>query len=331
MSNNFVSNLADTILIIREAQVRELLSPNEAAQAVSAASKALARGEAQNVPRVRARGPGISLHTMSAIHPSGGVTCCKVYTATREKVQMTILLYDTETGNLLAMIEGNELGRLRTAAASLEAAKVLAPRESKTLGIIGFGSQGQAALEAFVSSAFFSFERVVVYRRKQESLARDLAQCALPQGISLEGAKNAKEVLENTDILVTATSASRPVFDSNDLSDIKHVSALGSNSLARYEIPPRSVGGAAYIVVDSIDVARLEAGDLLRPIENGKVWWSHLWELGDVLLASEEEGGAPFVPEEGYTLFSSQGLAVWDLFAAKMVYDKLIGSAQQVL
>ena len=115
-----------------------------------------------------------------------------------------------------------------------------------------------------------------------------------------------------------STSSSKPVLnDPEQLTHVRHISAIGSNALSRRELAPRVVTGARKIVVDSIDTAKGEAGDLLSPIENGKLYWSQVSELGSELARKDKES------DPGYTIFCSQGLAVQDLYAGVRVLKEL--------
>jgi ornithine cyclodeaminase len=306
---------------ISDEQVREVLTPAIAFECVKNAHIALAEGTADNVVRSRARAEKMSLHCLSAASSKLGFAASKVYTATRNGVQAKLLLFSTESGDLVGVIEANELGRLRTAAASAVAGSILAPKAAKSLALIGSGFQANALAMAFAENhPTLDLSLIKVFSIKEESRENLCEALSSQTKIELRAADSIEDALENVEIIITATTSSKPVIPLGVLSATRFISAMGSNSLARAELPPRAVTAANKVVVDAIDVAQKEAGDLLSPIENGKILWSNVDELGDLLL------NPPKLMDRGYSLFCSQGLAVQDLFAAQYVFYQLGGS-----
>lgn len=304
-------------LHITEEQVRSALSPEAAFEAVMQAHRDLAAGSADNTVRARARSSRMSLHSLSAASESIGFAAVKVYSASRSGVQSIVLLYETESGRLVATIEANELGRQRTSAASAVAAAALGGPSPCRLGLIGAGYQGWGVLEAFCRENFaFEVQSIAAYSRTASKLGDFCARAKERFSRSVLAADSAEEVCRNSDILVLATTSSQPVVAADWLDSIRGICALGSNALSRTELPARAVTAASPIVVDSVDVAKLEGGNLLAPIENGKLRWAQVAELGDLLC-----GRTP-LPAAARFLFCSHGLAVQDLYAAHSVYTR---------
>lgn len=305
-------------LFITEKQVSQILNVREAFTAVRQAHLDLFKGTAFNTPRTRSRSGTMTLHTLSASSSTLGRSIAKVYSSTKDSIQSHVLLYDNTDGRLLSIIEANELGRYRTAAASLVAAKALSPSNPQTLGIIGTGYQGEALIRAFLSPhSGFPLKKVYLYRRNTEKLSDLCKDTSQKYNIEVTAASSIKDLTTSSDIVITATTSSKPVIDESCISAIKHISAIGSNSLARRELSPRIVTSAKSVVVDSIDTARMESGNLLSPIENGKLHWNQVIELGTLLA-----GGSPLPDPPGnssLTIFCSHGLAVQDLYLAAIV------------
>lgn len=136
-------------------------------------------------------------------------------------------------------------------------------------------------------------------------------------GVRVEPAADPKDVLRGADIVVTATTSSQPVFDGRDLETGAHVNAIGSNSLLKREVDATTLTRAGRVVVDSIEQAKLESGDLLEPIEKGLVNWEQLRELRQVVVG-ETPGRRR---DDEITLFESHGLAIEDLAVAARVLD----------
>lgn len=305
-------------LLISEADVSRLVNAETAFRTTRDAHVALHQGTSVNQVRSRSRAGKASVHTMSAIDIEGDFSAAKVYAAAGKMAASHVLLYRASSGELLAIIEAVELGRLRTAAASAVAAHSLSTNHSeKTLGIIGSGFQAEGVLRAYLdSSSGFAFESVFVWSRNAEHAKRFAGDAARLYDRQVMCTKTAEELVRRSALVVTATTSSEPVIEADWLGHTTHISAIGSNSLVRRELPPRVVLSAAPLVVDDIEVAKAESGNLLGAIETGKLQWRSVVELGAIIVHVE-----PRVPNT-YSVFCSHGLAVQDLFLAKEIYHR---------
>jgi ornithine cyclodeaminase/alanine dehydrogenase-like protein (mu-crystallin family) len=302
-------------LFLDEQEVGQLLTMEAALAAVEDALRQLGSGLATNNPRTRVRLPTGQLHMMGAALPSRGVFGYKAYAAVKGRVRFHVMLYSAETGELLAVLQADRLGQMRTGAASGVATKYMARDEACTIGIFGTGWQARSQLEAVCA-----VRRIQAIKAFGRDAARRQAFCAeMSQrlGIPVEPATSPEATVKGMDIVITATSARDPLFDGHWLEPGTHINAIGSNALIRREIDDTAVRRSALIVVDSKEQARLECGDLLGALERGLVHWEQIRELGEVV--------AGFVPgrrrAEDITLFESHGLAVWDLAAGMVVYE----------
>ena len=136
------------VLYLTEADVTRLLGMRQAIEVVEEAFRRLGSGEAENVPRVRARATGIVLHTMSAAAGYLGLVGWKSYTTTAEAARFHVGLYEAKTGALVAMMEANWLGQLRTGATTGVAVQWMADPEAREVGLFGTGVQARTQLEA---------------------------------------------------------------------------------------------------------------------------------------------------------------------------------------
>lgn len=308
-------------LHITEAQVKELLTNDSAIEAVTSAQLSLSAGSSDNVTRTRARSPKMSLHSLSATSDELGFAAAKIYSATRHGVSSLVLLYQMDSGELVATIEANELGRKRTVAASIVAANLLLKDPPNTAAIIGAGFQAEGIVDAISTHQSLSnISTIRIASRSRESAQRfsESQQAKLP--CRLEACDSPPEAVRGAALIFTATTSSKPLFELSDIPDAKCICALGSNSLARRELSPRVVTAANSVIVDSIEVAKAEAGDLLSPVENGKLRWSQMLELGDCLSHPELIADK----DQGFGLFCSQGLALQDLYSAHKVFQQLV-------
>jgi ornithine cyclodeaminase/alanine dehydrogenase-like protein (mu-crystallin family) len=302
-------------LFFDEQQVTELLTMEMAMAAVEEALKQQGLGTATNNPRTRVRLPTGQLHMMGAALPSRSAIGYKAYTAFRGKARFHVMLYSTDTGELLALLQADRLGQMRTGAASGVATKYMAPPEARSVGIFGTGWQARSQLEAVC--AVRQIQVITAFGRDATRRQAFCAEMSQQLGVPVEPADTPEAAVQGLDVVITSTSAREPLFDGNWLKPGAHVNAIGSNALIRREIDDTTVRRSALIVVDSKEQARLECGDLLGPLERGLIHWEQVRELGDV-VAGHITGRRQ---ASDITLFESHGLAIWDLAAGMAVYD----------
>src|ERR671935_350013 len=157
-------------LYLRESDVEELLSPEDAVTAVEACFGRLGRGEAENRPRFRLGLDSGLFHVMAASDAGLGVAGLKTYAAFRAGARFIVVLFAADRPEVLAIVEADRLGQLRTGAASAVAARYLAKAGARTLGVIGTGWQAESQVTC-IRAALPGIERVVAYSRDEERLA----------------------------------------------------------------------------------------------------------------------------------------------------------------
>jgi len=301
-------------LSLREADVTRLLRMPDVITAVEEAFRQQGLGRAVNRPRQRITTDGSVMHVMSAALPDLGVMGLKTYSSTPGGTRFVCMLYSTETGELLAVIEANRLGQMRTGAATAVAAKYLARPESGAVGIIGTGWQARSQIAAL--AVVRPVALVKAYSRDLTRRTVFAEEMTDELGADVVAVDSAAEAVADADIVVTATSARDPVVEGRWLRPGMHVSAVGSNWAARRELDADAVTRADRIVVDDLEQARIESGDLITPADEGLLDWSQIIDLGAVVAGSAEGRGAG----EEITLFESQGIALEDVAAMKLAY-----------
>lgn len=301
-------------LFLSEQDVTELLTMPLALAEVEAAHRALSTRQAHDVPRQRTRLPQTTLHILQGALPQLDVIGYKAYTSNRSGVRFLVHLYRASTGCLLAVIEADRLGMIRTAAASGVATRWLARPDATVAGVFGAGWQAEGHIEAI--AAVRPLQRVKVYARRADRLASFCARLSQRLGIEVSAAASPEEVVCGCDIVSTVTTAATPLFDAGWLAPGTHINAAGSNSLIRREVGEDVIKRCAPIVVDSVESALREAGDLLPLLEKGRLHARELVELGDVICGLQPGRSNA----EAITLFESQGMAIQDLaVAARLV------------
>ncbi|MFN0108347.1 MAG: ornithine cyclodeaminase family protein [Blastocatellia bacterium] len=312
-------------IYLTEQNVTELLTMAETLDAVESVFKLQASGDAVNEPRRRVRTQGSTLMTMSGAvsgfqTPGGawftGLFGLKAYTVSRHGARFYVSLFDAATGELLAYIEADKLGQMRTGAASGVATKYLARADAKSVGIFGAGWQATSQLAAVC--AVRPIEEVKVYSRKPENRERFCQQMAAELGIANINPVEQPESAADADVLITITNSREPVVLGEWLKPGVHINAAGGNSILRREVDDEAVKRAGFIAVDSLEQAKLESGEFVTAVEKGLLTWERVKELRHV-VAGELRGRTD---QHQITLFKSLGLAIEDVAAAAVVYQK---------
>jgi ornithine cyclodeaminase len=302
-------------LYLSEADVRQLLTMDLALDAVEAAHRAHALGRAIDIPRQRTRVPTASLHILQGALLDEGVMGYKAYTASKAGARFLVHLFDASDGKLLAVIEADTLGMMRTGAAGGVAAKYLSRPESSVVGLIGSGWQAKGQLEALCKVR--SIKQVKLFSRDAEKCRLASAEFSRCFAVEAVPVASAEAAARDSDIVVTVTTASQPVVQGDWLTPGTHLNAAGSNALIRRELDEKAVGRASLVCVDSRPTALCEAGDLLPALEKGRLHEGQLVELGEI-VAGVRPGR---VDSQAITLFESQGMAIQDLAVAKRLFE----------
>ena len=228
----------------------------------------------------------------------------------------TILLFDPETGALMAVMDGRYITEARTAAVSAVSAKAMARPDASRLAILGSGVQARSHLEALVEVRALADVRVwSPQARSRERFVADMAGKVAPP---IRACASAEEAVRGADIVVLVTSSPTPVVDDAWVASGAHVISVGACRPDQREMAPALVA-RGRLVVDSRAAALVESGDVVQGIREGRFGESHVvGELGEVLLGRVT--GRRDADE--VTIFKSLGMAVEDVAAADLVYRR---------
>jgi len=297
-------------LYLNESDVTALIAPADAVEAVDACARRMATGEVEVAPRRRLGLPEGSLADMAAADAGLGLAGGKLYAATSEGATFVVCLFDSRSSELVAVIEADRLGQLRTGAASGVAARHLARAGATTLGVIGCGHQAVTQVEC-IRAAVSSIERVVAYCRTPERLASFCEQVGAEPGESHRDA-----AVE--EVVVTITSSRDPVLRGEWLVPGALVVGAGANVASRRELDNLVLERASFVCCDLLEDARLESGDLIDPVEAGVLDWLEVHELHEV-VSGEVVGRHS---DDDIVLFKSNGIAAWDVALGAVAVDR---------
>ena len=273
-------------------------------------------GEAANVARSKVIGPTGMLSFMGSGLHYAGVVGVKTYTTVAGGHSFHTTLYDAATGRLLAFVQANRLGKLRTGATTAIAAKYLARRNAGVLGIIGTGSQAPAQVEALAK--VLALRQVRAFSRdrsRREAFARDM--CAIVQ-VEVVPTESAWAAVDGCDVVVCITTSPEPVLSGDWLSDGYLLVSAGPTSWREWEVDDASLLRASSIVVDSLEQAKSESGELAGAAERGLVQWERVVELRQVVAGLHP--GRTSREDNVYVKLTGTGVA--DVAAAKLAYDR---------
>ena len=306
-------------LYLTEADVDRVFDMDAALYAVESSLLHQSRGNAINQPRVRlSSGPDTHVNTMMASDSEWGVFGFKTYTYAGGVYNFFVFLSDSDTGALLAIIEANRMGQLRTGAATGVSSMFMARADSSSAAVIGSGFQARTQLEAISKAR--ELESVKVYSRdpdRRNAYAREMSE---KLSLDVAPAESAREAVDGSDIVVTITSSRTPVLYGEWLEPGMHVAAAGGADPYVSELDFDAVQRADLVVVDDRSQSKIESGELMMPAARGLLIWERTRELWQVV-----GGHAPGRDSsEDVTLFKSLGMALWDVASAKVVYDRAV-------
>jgi ornithine cyclodeaminase/alanine dehydrogenase-like protein (mu-crystallin family) len=306
-------------LYLTEREVTHLLTMPDAINAVEAAFVAAAPGPAaaaSNHPRQRFFLPGGVLHTMAAALPARGVMGTKTYTSFGHTTRFWVTLFSADTGEMLALIEADRLGQVRTGAATGVAARRLARHDVQAVTLYGAGLQAQSQAEALLV-ARPQVREFQVYSRDAFNRETFCRKMTAKLGVRFSAMGSAEEAAHNTEVFLCATTSYEPYFRPEWLSPGDFVAAVGANRLTAREIGEDTVARADMVVVDDVDQAKGEAAELVYAYERRR--WS--WEKA-IPLAEVTAGRAARRSPRDIVLFKSLGVALEDVAVGQVVYEK---------
>lgn len=315
------------LLIVGSADVKRALSMSDCIAAVDRAMRALSSGGADVPLRTVMKLPGgrnfFGVMPGYLAEPRGLGT--KIITIFPDNAKLglsshvgLVLLFDSEIGFPLAVMDAGEITAIRTAAASAVATRALARHDASHLAILGTGEQAITHLEAM--SKVRSLRTVRVWGRSPEKAATFAQEQGSRLGLKVETAPTAEAAVSGADIICTVTSSREPILNGAWLQKGAHVNLVGSSQLINREADDDVVALSRFFV-DSRVSARAEAGELKHAIEAGLVSDSHvLGEIGEVL----NDAVAGRTSHHDITVYKSLGVAAQDMAAARVIYDRAV-------
>ncbi len=317
------------IVVLNEADMRRVFTMKDAVQADKDALKLYSEGKS-NIP-LRANldvpeyeGQSLYMYGYAAPAHALGVKIVSVYPKNIEKgltsVPATMVLVNSETGEVCSIMDGTFLTRIRTGAVSGAATDELARKDSKVFALFGTGGQAETQLEAVLTVRPIELVKVfdISMERAEAFAQRMTEQFGKKFGVKIIAAASSEEAVEDADIITTVTTAKKAVFDGKLVKRGAHINGVGSYTPDMAEIDEYLVINADKVYVDTRDGAVNESGDLIQPIKKGVFSADRITgELGEVI-----SGKVPGrVSDSEITFFETTGSAVLDIVTAQRIYE----------
>ena len=312
------------MIILNKKQINKIVSMNEAIKAMKTAFVQLSNGEAiiptrlsTDIPKNNATSLVMPAYSLKS--PYYTVKIVSVNYSNPQKglplLHSSVQVFDASKGNMVATLDGESVTAIRTGAVSGLATDILAKKDAKVGAVFGTGVQAKSQVKAILAAR--NLEKILVFSRTKESA--EIFCDVIYDTFSIKASIGNKDLLKDADVICTATPSEKPLFDHGDLSLGSHINAIGSFKPHMQEIPVETVVNSK-VIVDRIESCRVEAGDLIIPVDDGK-WSFDLihGELGQLILG--EISGRD--PHGKITLFKSVGNAIQDLALATIIMKKI--------
>jgi ornithine cyclodeaminase len=294
-------------LWIDERDAAALLTMGEAIDVLADAYRLQADGRASSMRRAHLREDDAILHAVGGSIPGAEVAGVKTWLYTPRGAEPLLVLFSLDDGGLLGIVEAFAMGQMRTAATSGLATRVLAPEHVDTLALLGTGKQAFAQAQAV--AAVRPLRHVRLFGRDAQRRGALAGRLAEELQVDVSEHADAAAAIDDAQVVTTITRASEPFVDGAMLRPGAHVNAVGAIVPTRRELAETAVARFDAVVVDSLEQAREDAGELRAAAERGLLDWSTVRGLDAVVAA-----GAPVRrAASDLTLFKALGVGLADV------------------
>lgn len=306
------------IIWITNTEVAQLVSLEDAIEALEGGLAMQGRGDAKNVTKALGTwGDGSSMHALGSMFPVDGYVGFKTWANTKQGAYALFELFDSNTGQLKAIIESALLGQLRTSSISGLATRWLARPDADEMAMIGTGHS--ALMQVVAIAAVRPLKRLRVFSPTEANRKAFVKDAAEQLAFDVVEASTVREATKGAGIVTTMTRARAPFFSASDLDAGSHLNAVGAILPAFSEFHQDVFDRASIVTVDSLENAKLASFEFRERYNNGSHSWDEVKELCAVIAAKTTRPA-----NADLTLFKSLGMGISDLSVAKMVYERAI-------
>ena len=315
---------------MRDNQVKKLLSMSEVIKAVELAFEQKGKGRVQMPAKIYLYFSKYNgdLRTMPSYLEELDISAVKIVNVHPDNpskhklptVMAVIILVDPSTGFPLAIIGGTTVTDMRTGAAGGIAAKFLARKDSKIVGLVGAGAQARTQLMALFK-VYNKLEEIRVWSRHPEPKRIFLSEAEREYGnlCKFVPEESVRKTVEGADIVLTTTPSREPLVMNDMISPGMHINCIGADAVGKEELDPSILQRAKIVIDDWMQASH--SGEINVPLNDKIITKEDIWaEIGEI-VAGLKPGR---ISEDEITVFTSTGLAVQDAVTAKIAYEKAL-------
>jgi ornithine cyclodeaminase len=306
-------------LWITEADVVAMMDMREAIDALEKGLLVESRGEARNMVKTHVEWDSSTLHAIGAVFPEEGFAGTKTWAHTPGGATPLLILYDSASGALKAVIEAFALGQMRTGGASGVATRRLAREDAGEFAIIGTGKQALTQVAAVL--AVRPIRRVRIFGRDAQRREHFAKRVEAELGVEAVAAGSIAEALKDAPIITVATRASEPIVTSEMCARGAHINAIGAIVPSRAEIAQDVLARCTRVAADSIPQARKLSREMIEFYGADPAGWGAVQSLAQVVST-----GPRRLPSDDLTLFKSLGMGISDLSLGIELYRRAVAA-----
>ena len=300
------------MLYITEKEVDETLEMKETVSILREAFQDLGEGHSSVSPRERLHSDGVVLNSMPGIFAKYHLAGMKCYIAGKGGARFVVLVFDTRTSDLIAVIEANRLGQIRTGALPAMVSQLILKKKEQEIAIIGSGFQAETQLEGLLS--VFDCGLVHVYSRHPENARSFARRMQSKFGVEARAHEKVGEATRNATVISSITNSNEAIFSRKDLGEKYHVNLCGGNLPMRREAAEDVLAESDIVVVENIEQALKETGEIIGFRKNYPQ--KEMIELKDLVIK-------PPSKEPDRSVLKTMGVGLEDVAAAYLVLKKL--------
>ncbi|MGC1780988.1 MAG: ornithine cyclodeaminase family protein [Acidobacteriaceae bacterium] len=309
----------DRPLWISEAEVVSMMDIGGAIGALERGLMAEAEGNAQNMIKTHVEWDGSTLHAIGAVFPRMGICGTKTWSHTPSGATPLLILFDSNHGNLMAVIEAFALGQMRTAAASGVATRWLAAAEADEFAMIGAGKQAITQVAAVL--AVRPIRRIRVFSRDENRRNQFVARLRAEFEVEAVASRTVREAVDGASIISVATRATDPIVTADLVQPGAHINSVGAIVPSRAEISQDVLARSTRIVTDSISQAHKLSREMIEFFGNDSARWNAVQPLATVVANRLSRSAS-----DDLTLFKALGVGISDLSLGIELYRKALAS-----
>ncbi|MBF6618217.1 MAG: ornithine cyclodeaminase family protein [Candidimonas sp.] len=303
---------------LSEDNVASLVSLNDTVSELEKGMRALGEGKGVNIPKALGTlAPAGSMHSLGSALFEAGVCGYKNWINTPAGAKAVFILFEANEGKLLAMMEANVLGQLRTSAMTGLGTKWLSPAAADDMAVIGSGRQALAQIAAV--NIVRPLKTIRIWSPTAEKRRQFCEQVRAAFPAQVIEASTLEQALDGAQIVTTVTRAAQPFLKADMLGKGIHLNAVGAILPANAEFYQDVFPRVGMIAVDDVTNTRKASREFIDYFENGEGDWAQVRPLGDIIANNERP------PENSdITLFKSMGMGISDLSVAALAYQRAV-------